>query len=82
MSRPRFRIDPEALRSRRAAAVMSRAQLAKETGLSRRRIENIENGDTGTRPETIHALAKALGCKPTDLAQVDESKPTIEEVAT
>jgi DNA-binding Xre family transcriptional regulator len=51
---------------------MSRQELADSSGVSRRRIEELETRDHGIRPETARSLAQALGCEPGDLVQIIE----------
>lgn len=72
MTTPRLRIQPRELTRRRLAAVLSRAELAKRAGLSRRRVIGLENGDGGVRPETARALARALNCPVTEITEVVE----------
>ena len=71
MPRPRLLIRPDVLRQHRLKAVLSRQQLADLSGVSARRIEQLEIGDDpGIRPETARALASALGCPVNDLVEV------------
>ena len=70
---PRLTIQPDALKRKRLAAVLSRQQLADLSGVSRRRIEQIEAGSAvSIKPETARALASALGCPVQELVKVVE----------
>ena len=58
-------------RQHRLKAVLSRQQLADLSGVSARRIEQLEIGDDpGIQPETARMLASALGCPVNDLVEV------------
>lgn len=48
------------IREARTALKLSQAELAKAVGLSRQQVNRIENGSTGTEPETAEKLARAL----------------------
>lgn len=63
-------IDSEALKLARLEKGLSRAQLAEKTGVSRRRIEGLEVSNDGVRPETVQALAKALGKEIADISNI------------
>ncbi|HUH01419.1 MAG TPA: XRE family transcriptional regulator [Kofleriaceae bacterium] len=52
------------LRRQRNAAGMTQAKLADAAGISRVAYRNIETGSAEPRPETLLALARALGVKP------------------
>ena len=55
------------VRSKREDKGWSQADLARESGLYRSIINNIENGVSNSSPTTLNALAKALGQPPEDL---------------
>ena len=73
MSHPRLRIKAAELRRRRLKATLSRQDLGRLSGISSKRIEQIENGYSGVKPETARALAEALGCEPSELTEVTEA---------
>ena len=52
------------IRSKREDKGWSQADLARESGLYRSIINNIENGVSNSSPATLNALAKALGQPP------------------
>lgn len=60
-------LDPAKLRLKRIKARMSRPELARLAGLHQTHIYLLETGRRGTRPETLGALADALGCDITEL---------------
>lgn len=52
---------------------MAREALAAASGISLRRIEQLEVGaGRGVRPDTVRRLARVLGCEPGDLVEVVE----------
>lgn len=55
------------LRQRRLDAGMTKAQLAEASGLNWATVDRIERGENAN-DATVIALAKALGCAPSDLA--------------
>lgn len=60
------------LKERREAVGMSQAELAKETGISVRVIQNYEQGIrplNGARAITVLKIARALGCTVEDLIE-------------
>lgn len=64
-------INPEALKSKRLARVLSRRQLAELAGISSQRIDMLESGiKPGVLPETAQALAQALSCDPSEITKV------------
>ncbi|WP_237693739.1 helix-turn-helix transcriptional regulator [Streptomyces sp. SID2888] len=58
------------LRRYRRAKGLSQEQLAHRASLSVGPIRKIEQGDDGVRMETLHAIARALGVKTSDLMAV------------
>lgn len=68
----------ESLRRAREAKGMSRAELARRTGLQRTTITNLEAGRTTPAPDTLRRLAKVLGEgePPPPLAQPEFFAPT------
>lgn len=62
-------LDPDKLRLKRIRARMSRPALAERAGLHPSHISLLERGRRGTTPETLGALADALGC------DIDELMP-------
>jgi transcriptional regulator with XRE-family HTH domain len=73
MARPKLRIRPNELRRRRLEAVLSRRQLAHLSGISRRRIDELEAGPEGINPETARKLASALDCPVHKITEVVDS---------
>jgi transcriptional regulator with XRE-family HTH domain len=67
-----LRIRPEELRRRRLLKALEQEELAQRAGVSASSISRIENGDRGTTPATIRALAEALGCRPDDISDLVE----------
>ncbi|MGW2086642.1 helix-turn-helix domain-containing protein [Streptomyces sp. NPDC001880] len=63
------------LRKYRRAAGLSQEQLAHRAGLSVGPVRKIEQGDDGVRMETLHALARALGVKTSNLMAAGAPKP-------
>ena len=63
-----WRIRSEALRRLRIAAMLDQAELSRLSGISVRAIRKLEAGDVGVTASTLDCLAKALGCKRTDIA--------------
>lgn len=70
METPRLRIRPAQLRRIRLEKALDREQLAQLSGISKKRIEQIENGYAGVKPKTARALASALECAVEDLIEV------------
>jgi transcriptional regulator with XRE-family HTH domain len=69
----RLRIRPDVLRRKRLDALLSRRELADRSGISLRRLEELEAGSgkrAGVTPETVRALARALRCPANELAEV------------
>ena len=65
----KFDIDGQEVLCRRLQLGMSRVIAARKAGLTNMAIYNIETGkNKGAYETTITGLARALGCKPTDLA--------------
>lgn len=73
--RPQLRIRANVLTRRRLEAALTRQQLADLSGVSRRRIEELENPskEGGIQPDTARKLAAALGCPTSELTQVVEA---------
>ena len=72
-----WRIRSEALRRLRIAAMVDQAELSRLSGISVRAIRKLEAGDVGVTASTLDCLAKALGCKRTDIAtHVDTPRRT------
>jgi DNA-binding Xre family transcriptional regulator len=70
-SKPRLLISGPALRERRLRAFLSPVELAQKAGMTAQRIRDFENENhRGTKPETVRALATALGCEPTDISEI------------
>lgn len=67
-----MRIPAATLKKARLDARLSREGLADKSGISKHTIKKIENGWEGVRPETVHALAKALDCTVEDISRVVE----------
>ncbi|MEV7233437.1 helix-turn-helix domain-containing protein [Streptomyces sp. NPDC051020] len=65
----------DSLRKCRRAAGLSQEQLAHRAGLSVGPVRKIEQGDDGVRMETLHALARALGVKTSNLMAAGAPKP-------
>jgi len=57
----------------RERAVLTQKDLAKRARVSQMSVHYIESGKQQPRPATIRALAKALGVKPQDFMQAEES---------
>lgn len=57
----------------RERAVLTQKDLAKRARISQMSVHYIEAGKQQPRPATIRALARALGVKPTELMQGEES---------
>ncbi len=62
----------ELLRSRREAAGLSVADLARKTGVVRTTIHNIEQGLTSASPQTLKLLASVKSLR---LTELDASQP-------
>jgi HTH-type transcriptional regulator, competence development regulator len=60
------------LRRLRAARVLSQAELADMSGVSRTAIARAETGQGIPHPRTIRRLAEALGVEPSELIGPDE----------
>ncbi len=60
-------IDRQKLLMRRMRAGLSRRELAKLAQLDQSYIGFLERGDRGPSPQTLGALARALGCDITEL---------------
>lgn len=71
----RLVLDPVRLRRARLAAAMSQEALAKAAGVRPATISAAENG-TRAHVTTIGRLAKALGVKPTEIADIIERPAT------
>ncbi|MEW2496809.1 helix-turn-helix domain-containing protein [Streptomyces nodosus] len=63
------------LRRYRRAKGLSQEQLAHRASLSVGPIRKIEQGDDGVRMETLHAIARALGVKTSDLMAAGTPEP-------
>ncbi|MFE7464897.1 helix-turn-helix domain-containing protein [Streptomyces sp. NPDC057499] len=63
------------VRRYRRAKGLSQEQLAHRSGLSVGPVRRIEQGDDGVRMETLHALARALGVKTSDLMSAGNPRP-------
>jgi transcriptional regulator with XRE-family HTH domain len=61
--------DRAVLRRKRIEAGLSQVRLATVTGLSTSLISALECGESGASPESLAAIAKALGCTVADLMQ-------------
>lgn len=72
MARPKLVIDPNSLRAARLKAFLSRQALSEKSGVSMKRIQTLESASESVLPDTVKALADALGCAPDDLASVVE----------
>ncbi|MFJ9114416.1 helix-turn-helix transcriptional regulator [Streptomyces sp. NPDC102394] len=59
--------DPRAFRSRRLEAGLSQADLARQVGLGRSRICDVEKGRAGLAPKHLKAIADVFGCTVHDL---------------
>lgn len=70
MSDSQTLLDKDRLRERRVRARLTRPGLARRAGLHPTHIYLLETGKRGTTPETLGALADALGCDITDLMPV------------
>ena len=55
------------IRAARAAAGLTRRQLADALGVSYQRVANMEDGQRVPSLETLHRVAAALACRPCDL---------------
>lgn len=71
MSKPRLQIRPHQLREARLRLVLTRDQVAEKSGVSAHRIAQLEAGTIlGVKPDTVNALAEALGVEPTAISIV------------
>lgn len=69
-------IRSDRLRHYRRVRVLSTRQLAELAGISITRVYEFENGrNSGTRPETAQALAKALDCPISELIEIVDEIP-------
>lgn len=72
------------IRQRRKALGLTQTQLAEKVGLTLQSINRIEKGARPSRPTNLDAIARALGCTPTDLTIDNENMPkpsiTIQEL--
>lgn len=59
--------DPDRCFRKRIEAGLTQMQLGTRSGLSDATVCRIENGDVVASPESLAALAEALGCTVTDL---------------
>lgn len=59
--------DPRAFRSKRLEAGLSQADLARQVGLGRSRICDVEKGRAGLAPKHLKAVAEVFGCTVHDL---------------
>ncbi|GAA0971390.1 MULTISPECIES: helix-turn-helix transcriptional regulator [Actinocorallia] len=59
--------DPHLLRARRSEAGLSQSELARRIGRTPALISALESGTSGASPETLEAIAQALGCRQADL---------------
>lgn len=66
-------IDPAALRRLRAKSVATAEKVALQANVSIRRLRELEQRGGRVRPETIEALAEALGVNKDQLVRVDET---------
>lgn len=64
--KPRY-LDGATLRSKRMAACIEQADLARRCGTTQQQISKWEQGAYGCRLPMLAKLAEALGCDPTDL---------------
>lgn len=60
-------IDPEKLKYRMACSFLDGKALAEKSGLTKQTIYHALHEQGMPRPETLHAICVALGCKPEDL---------------
>ena len=71
--RPKLVISPNALRSRRLSAPLTKEELAARAGVSLATIKALESPTArGVNIDTLRKLATALGCAPDDLSEVVE----------
>ncbi|GAA1774247.1 hypothetical protein GCM10009681_52230 [Luedemannella helvata] len=77
MPSPLRTLDPDILVARRAAAGLTRAQLATRAGVSTRMIFFYEHGTHTPTPARLESLAAALGCGPEDLINVARGQETL-----
>jgi transcriptional regulator with XRE-family HTH domain len=59
------------LREARSQRGISRRQLARETGVSRATLDELENLHRGAYKSTVQKLADALGCHPWELTGIN-----------
>lgn len=62
----------ESLRTLRNSRNWTQRDLAKESGFTQTAIANWEGGKSTPYPKNVAALAKALGCRPTELLDTPE----------
>jgi DNA-binding Xre family transcriptional regulator len=71
MTRPRLEILPNELIRRRLESTLTRRELAEKVGISVARIDQLENDtNPGVRPDSLRAIAEALGCEPADISRI------------
>lgn len=61
MQRSRSHVDGATLRKLRAERLINRAELSRQSGVSYRHLQFIENGEAGASDITAHKIATALG---------------------
>lgn len=65
-ARPMY-ADGDAVRTKRALAGLSQAQLATKAGITQPHVSAIERGAASPSVDVLHKLAKAIGCPVQDL---------------
>lgn len=70
VSNPRLTVIPEALRRARLEAFLERSELAEKADVSEATIRAFEQSPKPAKISTIRAIAKALGCDPSDISEV------------
>jgi transcriptional regulator with XRE-family HTH domain len=60
--------DARTIRERRQAIGKKVSELAREVGISRQHLSNVEAGIKHPSPDLLAALARVLGCQPSELA--------------
>ncbi|MFJ2004723.1 helix-turn-helix domain-containing protein [Streptomyces chartreusis] len=63
--------DPRAFRRRRIEAGLSQAELARQIGVGRSRICDVEKGRAGLAPKHLKSAADILGCTVHNLLRPD-----------
>lgn len=66
--------DPTVLRTRRLAAGLEQAELAKKAGCTQAAVSRLETGGRSARPSTLRMLARALECPVTELMAAEYRK--------